>query len=236
MPWYNPFSLFSPFRTLDVSAKSDVRNNAYPVRSILPPNKEPVSRRWNCYARLDQGSQGACVAFAISHWLASDPNPVKPLPTNDTAFALYADIQKNDRMPGEDYDGTWIEDGLKWLIKQRRVDEFRWCNSVREMAQTISFCGPLICKIPVYEDFYYPTPFFHQIKPRGKIVGWHAILADEIDIEKRRVWFVNSWGKSHGKDGRVWMSFETVDTCIGAGSTAAVAIKKEQIKALTGHS
>ena len=62
--------------------------------------------------RLDQGSKPYCVGFAWKHFLRSKPKVrgATVLPT-----AIYNGAQELDGIPGEDYDGTTVRGGVKWL-------------------------------------------------------------------------------------------------------------------------
>jgi hypothetical protein len=166
---------------------------------------------------------GNCVGFGLTHFLATGP-AVLSRPTNADAFALYEDIKRNDRRPGEDYSGTWIEDGLKLLQKRGIIDEYRWPKTADEMARCLSYVGPLVVKVPIYGSFYHPNKY-GMIQPCGKIKGWHCMLADEIVPGAKQIWFLNSWGSRWGKNGRCWMSYDTAGYILSHGATAAVATK-----------
>ena len=47
---------------------------------------------------------------------------------------------------------------------------------------------------------------------KGSVRGGHEIVADGIDVEKRRVWLTQSWGPTWGGlgNGRFYWSFDTV--------------------------
>ena len=216
--------IFNWKRTFDVSEQSDNRNLDYPVSNILQTApKKLVSKKWECPVRLNQGREGACVGFGLTHMLASQPNP-HSFYTNQCAFNLYHQIKLNDRLAGENYDGTWIEDGLRLLKKQQKIKSYHWAMKLDDSINAISNLGPLVCKIPTYEGFYRPLGS-GQMKHTGKMVGWHCILADEVDVENERVWFLNSWGKLWGKSGRAWMSFDDVKYLLNQGMQMSYAAK-----------
>ena len=215
---YNKFFV----RTLDASSHRDSRNKNYPLSLVLE-DEDLKSRRWKCKARLNQGAEGACVAFGLSHGMLAEPFYYKGL-TNKTAFALYERIKRNDRLPGHAYNGTFVEDGLKLLKKDGKISAFHWAMSGLDALRGLSQKGPLVCKIPVYKGMQRAA-WNGQIKPTGKRMGFHCILADEIDVERERIWFLNSWGRLYGVDGRVWMSFEDVGFLLENGGIAAAMTK-----------
>lgn len=217
-----PFNHRKPRRTLDVTGSTDRRNSFYPVSSIIE-DTTPQSRKWPCAIRLNQGQEGACVGFALQQWLATAPGPIVK-GTNATARALYHDIRRNDLWRGEDYEGTRLEDGLALLKKRGDISSYYWCQSAYEMRQTVIQLGPLVCKIPIYKNMYYPD-FAGRIRPSGAFCGWHAILLNEYDASWDRNWFVNSWGRSHGRLGRVWMTSADCQLLLNTGATAAYAVK-----------
>lgn len=221
MIWpFNKFSPRAPRRTLDASAQSDPRNASYRVRELLASNAATDSRKWPCAVRLNQGKEGACVGFALTQWLATAPGPIVN-GTNEAARQLYYDIKCTDQWRGE---GTRIENGLALLKARAIISTYYWCQSAYEMRQTVIQLGPLVCKIPVFDGMYRPD-FAGRIRPTGKINGWHAILLNEYDASWDRNWFVNSWGKRHGRRGRVWMTSADCQTLLNIGATAAYAVK-----------
>lgn len=222
--WFK-LTLWSKKRKLDVSQKEDPRNKEFPLETIFEDTPGSIkSKRWKCPIRLNQGPEGMCVAFGIKHWTATEPNKLDQLPTYKDAKELYNKIQKNDRWPGEDYSGTSLEDGLKMLKKEGSISEFRWSYNTKDIIKCIVGFGPLIFVIPTYQGFYYPKIMTGEILPKGKIVGWHCILCNEYDVKNDRIWFVNSWGKKYGKDGRCWMSSKTLDKCFKEGARASFVV------------
>ena len=107
-------------RKLVSEGKNDERNAKFHI-SLATSDHSFKSNRWACAVRLNQGKEGACVGFGLKHLLACDPAP-NHLPVTDAdAQLFYEEIKRNDRVPGEFYSGTWIEDGLKLLKKQKKI-------------------------------------------------------------------------------------------------------------------
>ncbi len=219
MSWYNPFSWGR--RTFVERGTDDRRDADYP---ILPDRRKIVSKRWDCGIRLNQGNEGACVAFSMCHLLAASPYPQHPHITNKVAFDLYHAIQRNDRRPGVDYSGTWLGDAMKYAKRIGLIEAYHWARNVDDMLWALSHKGPLYCKIPIHQGTYRPNAY-GQIRPTGKIKGWHGIIADQVDPVKRRIWLLNSWGRAHGRNGRVWLTYEDAQHLLECGARAAVVTK-----------
>jgi len=89
-------------RTFDRLERFDERSREYPISAVAPLTAQTVV--WPCLTWLNQGSEGACVGYAISHALACPPEPRAV----DSLFArdLYFEAQKIDQFPGGEYAGA----------------------------------------------------------------------------------------------------------------------------------
>lgn len=129
------------------------------VKSVQPD-------RMDWYRFYDQGSEGACVGFGISRALTM-LNRVKY-----DAMWLYDEAQKVDEWPGEDYDGTSVNAGLKVAKAQglRRalsghiapgdgISAYRWATSVDEVHAALQLpVADRIGAVPLVNSWgvYYP--------------------------------------------------------------------------------
>jgi hypothetical protein len=131
---------------------------------ICVKSKQPDT--WNWYEFYDQGEDGACVGFGTSR-AQTLVNHVEY-----DAFWLYHEAQKIDEWPGEDYDGTSVnaglrvakEKGLKRQVSgvvapQDGISAYRWATSVEEVHSVIQL--PLadeLGAVPLLQSWgrYYP--------------------------------------------------------------------------------
>ena len=65
------------------------------------------------------------------------------------------------------------------------------------------------------------------IKPTGQIVGGHAILARAVNVKKGYVTLRNSWGKSWGKKGDCYISFEDLEKLLNNYGECCFLIKRK---------
>ena len=78
----------------------DERSRGYPIRRMVA-RKKMRSYTWRCNVYLDQGSEGACVGFGITHELAARPSEVDGLTNKFAREAIYWEAQKIDEWKGE---------------------------------------------------------------------------------------------------------------------------------------
>lgn len=207
---------------LDRLVHFDERSRAFPIRELIDEDLEPKTKWWGHTAKLDQGIEGACVGFAWAHDLAADPVIIEDL-TDQDAFDIYYEAQKVDEWEGEDYSGTSVLAGAKILNKQGFLDEYRWAFGIDDVILTLSHHGPVVLGIPWFYDMYTPDGS-HRIRPTGRLVGGHAILALAYNHEAQVVWLLNSWGPDWGWDGLCKISVQDLDSLLNQQGEACVPV------------
>ena len=60
-------------RVFDRLVQFDERSRAFPIRALIDADAKPRSYTWQCPVWLDQGTEGACVGFGVSHEAAARP-------------------------------------------------------------------------------------------------------------------------------------------------------------------
>lgn len=185
------------------------------------------SYTWHCDINLDQGYEGACVGFSITHELAARPKII----LRDEQFArnLYYRAQELDEWEGEDYDGTSVLAGFKAVKEitnvygQPLISEYRWAFGLKDVAQVLSYRGPLVLGVNWYEGMFdWNDKYF--ISPTGDVAGGHAILCNgikiirkaglsswpvnwlDVDLDRSYARLHNSWGLSYGLNGDVFIT------------------------------
>ena len=217
-------SIFS-FRKYNKKFNVDPRNDDYILTSA---NKTIHSKRWSSPYILNQGSSYKCVAYSLTMQLMMEPNLILKGITRKEATKfindLYKRIQQNDRKPGEAYEGTWIEDGLKLLVKEGYYKSFMWAIDKDTVLDILSSMGPLVCRI-----------YMGWIKSVSKIDGSakvdmanrqypHAIIMDEVDVVNQRVWFLNSYGYKYGYEGRFSITFNELNKMMDNGLVTSIPL------------
>ena len=203
---------------LDRIERFDERSRQFPVSYTWSKEKKKLrSYTWRCNEWLDQGKEGACVGYGISHELASRPSEVQDLTNSYAKEQIYWEAQKIDpweggAYPGNSsfYEGTSVLAGVKIAQKLGWFDEYRWAFSLEDLQLGVGHNGPAVMGLAWYQGMYQPDSKGY-IKPTGKKVGGHCLLCNAISVKKERFTLHNSWGKSWGKNGECYISFDDMD-------------------------
>lgn len=203
---------------LDRLVSYDERSRNYPIRTLLE-GKPLRSYTWRLPVYLDQGYEGACVGFSWSHELASRPKEVQGI-TNETARQLYFKAQQLDVWDGGAYpnaqpfyEGTSVLAGAKSAQETGKISGYRWAFSLDDAVRSVGHEGPGILGTWWYEGMMTPDEKGF-IKPTGNKVGGHAIVVRGVNFSRKEVRLSNSWGKSWGKDGDCFMTFDDFEKCL----------------------
>lgn len=213
-------------RRLDRLVAFDERSRQFPVRALVG-KKQPRSRTWRLDIRLDQGNEGACVGFGITHELAATPAPVPGMTDTYAREKIYWEAQKIDGQPGGAYpgavpfyEGTSVLAGLKTAQKIGWMDSYRWAFGIDDLILGVGYNGPAVLGIPWYEGMRTPGSN-GVIRATGKFAGGHCILARGVDILKGFFRLSNSWGRTWGIDGECFVSFSDMDRLLHDDGEAA---------------
>lgn len=210
-------SVVTTDQKLDRVIHFDKRSRAYSIGDVRA-SKKLRSYTWRCDEWFDQGSEGACVGFALGHELAARPAEVRGLTYDSLVENIYWEAQKSDPWEGGSYPdadpiygGTSILAGVKQVKKLGYIDEYRWAFNIDDILYGIGHNGPAVFGLNWYSDMYTPDKNGF-IKPTGSLVGGHAILGRAVNVTDGYVTLRNSWGRSWGKDGDCYISFEDLES------------------------
>ena len=194
-------------RTFDRIARFDEQSRAYPIRAMVT-GKPVVSRLWDCNTWLDQGSEGACTGFAVSHEACADPAPIPDI-TNETARAIYHEAKKHDQWDGEAYEGSSVLGAMKAAVLQGWYIEYRWAFSERDIALAVAYSGPVVMGTDWHEGMSKPD-VNGIISMTGEMLGGHAYLIRGIDVATGMYRIRNSWNKDWGLDGDCFVKRDVI--------------------------
>ena len=203
----------------------DGRDRNYPMRALLvrrgglPPPRR--FRYWTIGPVLDQGAAPSCVGHGWRQWMTTSPTRTKSGPD---ALTIYQEAQKIDEWPGEDYAGTSVRAGVKYLQGLGRVAEYRWASTVEEMMGWLSERGPVVIGVNWFTGFLTPAGG-GLIVPTGKDEGGHCVLLYGYNRTYELFRGVNSWGRSWGSGGRFNFSFDTMRLLLGMGADVCAAVE-----------
>jgi hypothetical protein len=172
---------------------------------------------------LDQGNLGSCCgnaaegALGTTPFLEAIPKTVLGRPTGnaqvdeDQAVALYSAATVLDSYGGSYPPTDSGSDGLSVAKAAKAaglISGYRHATSL-EAALTALAAQPVIAGIDWYDSFDTPDPSgLITIAKKASVRGGHEFVLDELDVERRRVWFTNSWGGGWGLLGRASLSWD----------------------------
>lgn len=217
-------SQFDPFGGLGRVPQFDPRSRQFPARALTGPVGAVRRRRvtWSPGPVLDQGREGACVGFGVTHELLASPVRVDlsraSLPSGwaadpDTfARQVYRAAQRIDPWEGESYEGTSVLAGVKTAQQLGLVREYRWAFSIEELRAALLTLGPVVVGTWWRSGMYRPVG--GQLRVVGEKVGGHCWLVIGYEPEmvlggqppQPMYLAQNSWGPGWGLGGCAWIT------------------------------
>lgn len=176
-----------------------------------------IRKTWPTAQVFDQGPTSMCVAYSGIAALVAAPNVNFP---NMTFETLYNECRKNDRWPGENYDGTSVHGLCIVLKKLGFITEYRWATKVEQLADYVLTKGPAVVGTTWTQDMFTPDKegFIHV---GGDVAGGHAYLIVGCDREKKcpngkkgAFRKLGSWGRGWADNGRAWIGFDDMAALI----------------------
>lgn len=176
-----------------------------------------VSRRHKRWIPvLDQGNVGSCTGNAGTGAMGSTPfyetlTSLNGDWTESTAVKLYSEATIIDG-----FDGVYPPDdtGSSGLAIAKVLKSRGWISGYQHTftftdMQAALQSGPVLLGINWYNNFFSPdSEGVISVAQTDQIAGGHEIVCDEINMEKQRIGFTNSWGIGWGVDGRGYIPFD----------------------------
>ena len=214
-------------RHFDRIVSFDTRSRLFPMR-VAPVGMELPSL-WSCSVRLDQGSEGACVGYALAHALSCLPPPRLFLTPTD-ARSIYHAAQRMDLFPGGSYtgaipfmEGTSVLAGMKACIARKLLGSYKWAFSTLELIEGLT-SGPAVLGLPWYKGMI-AADNNGFVRPSGSVVGGHAICCRGWDPQNKKFVLRQSWGPSFGDNGDCYITFSDMDRLLSESGEACFPIK-----------
>jgi hypothetical protein len=208
-------------RKFDRAIKFDERSRGYSIRSSFEYNY-PRSYTWRCSSWLDQGSEGACTGFAVSHEAAGRPCVVEGV-TEADAQEVYYRARQIDEWPGEDYEGSSILAAMKAGKERGWYKEYRWAFGVDDLAIAVSRHGSAVIGVYWYTGMFN-TDSKGFIHATGNIAGGHAILCHGFNVKGNYFKLHNSWGPRWGVNGECKISYDDMDKLLQNQGEACIPV------------
>jgi hypothetical protein len=218
---------------LDRLVNFDSRSKQYPIRGFTPVKKER-SFTWKCDTHLDQGEEGACVGFGITHELMARPAAVPYLDNRYAHTQIYWPAQTIDPWEGGSYpdaspfyEGTSTLAGVKIAQSYGWFDGYRWAFGLTDLILGVGYNGPAVIGVMWYEGMVNADAIGY-IHATGKTVGGHCLLCKAVDVKKQRFTLHNSWGIGWGMNGDCYISFDDMQKLLYEEGEAVFFIKRHK--------
>lgn len=205
----------------------DERSRSYPVRAYLKA-KTPRSFTWSCERHLDQGEEGACVGFSVTHELIARPSVIANLGAKFAVEKIYWAAQRLDEWNGGSYpgarpkyDGTSVLCGIKAAKNLGYILEYRWAFGLKDLVMAVGHIGPAVLGLNWYEEMFDVKSCGH-LHVGGDAAGGHAILCKGVDVEGRFFILHNSWGPRWGRKGDARISWDEMERLLHEDGEAVI--------------
>ena len=183
---------------------------------------------------LDQGQLGSCTGNAGIGALGTDPL-FRTLPTNTTytlnengAVQLYSSAEVIDGSgpyPPNDNGSSGLSIA-KALVNAQIISGYQHTFTLNDALLALG-TNPILVGINWYENMFTPDKD-GRVHPTGALAGGHEIVARQIDVANKRVWFDNSWGTTWGVQGKFYLTFDDFGTLLSQQGDVVVLIPKNQ--------
>ena len=200
----------------------DDRSLAYSITDTLKERYEklvPINKVHLAPTCLDQGQEGACVGFATTHAILTEPIIQDPKIYN-AKFAresLYYPAQMNDQFPGGEYPGadprmggTSVLAVMKEAKKLGLIERYDWSFKPEDFILGIGYHGPSVVGTKWTDQMMRPDNR-GVVSTYGRVVGRHAYLVYGINLRTNMALCLNSWGPdNYGVQGRFQIPLEAL--------------------------
>jgi len=174
----------------------------------------------------NQGRTSQCVGYAWSHWIEDGPITHTGTPPIVRPDVIYYNAQKIDEWPGENYNGTSVRAGAKYLQQIGKISSYYWAFDLDTLIRTILYLGPAVVGTNWYSSMFYPSSS-GLIRATGRVVGGHAYVINGVDTQKQLFRLKNSWGQTWGQNGSAYISFADMRKLIREYGEICIAVENQ---------
>ena len=215
-------------RLLNRAYSFDIRDYDYLIKRNIATVNRPTAlkqRYWNADGWWgDQLGTPQCVGYAWAHWLEDGPVEHAGKAPIVAPELIYTEAQKVDEWAGENYNGTSVRGGAKFLAADKKIGKYYWAFDINTIVNTLLNVGPVVVGTNWYSNMMAPNRAGF-ITPTGRILGGHAYVLNGVDTVARRIRVKNSWGRKWGQNGHAWISIPYMEKLIRANGEACIAVE-----------
>ena len=200
-------------RRLGRHVEHDPRSRGF----ALAPHPAPiVTKTWTRHcAPFDQGEIGSCCGNAMAGLLMTEPFFVAGRAlTEEDAVRLYKLATRLDKIPGHYLPDDTGSSGIAVAKAAHHMGllggGYRHAFGFHAACAALQR-GPIIVGINWYEGFDKPEGPRAELVIGGDVRGGHEVEIHAIDVERRELRIVQSWGPEWGDHGYCVVSFDTFD-------------------------
>lgn len=211
---------------LDWKARFNTESLDYKIDRLTAAPMKGRNCTWKRTLWLDQGNEGACTGFGLSHVLGTTPRRVGGI-DNPYAQQRYYRARQEDQWPGENYDGSSVLGAMEAAKDDGIITSYHWATTLEEIVYGVSYHGPMEIGINWYEGMWTPDAN-GLLQITGKIAGGHALCIGGVNMKAETFLLYNSWGPTWGNNGGALISFDNMNRLLKEEGEFALPKKKVQ--------
>lgn len=207
----------------------DPKDKKYQIKMALPTKVSALtSRYWNDDGWWgDQENTPHCVGYSWAHWVEDGPVTQPGIAPIAKPIDIYNGAQKLDEWAGENYDGTSVRAGAKYLQDKGFISQYLWAWDLNTLVQAVLEKGPVVVGTNWYYNMFFPNKL-GTIRVAGNIMGGHAYVINGINTRTKTFRIKNSWGRTWGQKGHAYISFNDMSRLISEQGEVCLAVEIAQ--------
>jgi hypothetical protein len=176
------------------------------IRALADTAKD--RRAWKISGITNQGDQPHCVGHAWSGFLNAAPIMTRQR-TLPSPLTIYTNAQKIDEWEGEDYEGTSVRAGAKYLQQKGLILEYHWIYDRDTLDEYLNVIGPVVVGIDWFAGMDRTRGGY--VTPEGRWRGGHAFYVIDKHPNRMAYQCVNSWDYDWGEQGKFWIDEQDME-------------------------